>query len=317
MSERILIDVHAHLIASDGAMLARFDGVSWDASSRKLDVDGHRIGLANLFNPAALLAWMDENHVERAWISVPPPVYRQHLPAEEAAGWAAALNDELTAIAAAHAPRLSPLLHLPVEHPKVAAEVVDTRSSMGQKRFAMASGARNCILSDIAYEPLWRQLDAIDGFLFLHPGEGCDSRLDPFYLHNLLGNPMETAVAASHLVFGGVPQRYPRITICLAHAGGATAALAGRWERGFRTARPGLDLEKEAPLTSLRRFCVDCISHDEGALYLAASVFGRNHVLFGSDWPFPMGLPKPHVQLARLDTQLRKLIFCDNPEQLK
>lgn len=317
MKESILLDVHAHLIGFDGAALSRFSGVTWDPSLRKLAVDGHTIGLSDLFDPAALLAWMDENRVERAWISAPPPVYRQHLPAAEAARWAAALNDELLAIATAHSTRFAPLLHLPVEHPEVAVQIVGAHVLAGQKRFAMAAGAQNCILSEAAYEPLWRQLDEIEGFLFIHPGESCDPRLDPFYLHNLLGNPLETAVAASHLVFGGVLERHPKIKMCLAHAGGVTASLAGRWERGYRTGRPGLELGKEAPYTALRRFCIDCISHDERTLDLAASVFGRDHVLFGSDWPFPMGLPKPHAQLAKLETHFRKQIFCDNPEQLE
>jgi aminocarboxymuconate-semialdehyde decarboxylase len=316
MKESILLDVHAHLIASDGAELARFSGVTWDSSARKLVVDGKTIGLSNLFNPAALLSWMDEHGVQRAWISAPPPVYRQHLAAEEAARWAAALNEELIAISQEHPERLAPLLHLPVEHPGVAAQIVGKGRLAGQRRFAMATGAPNGTLSDPAYEPLWRQLDEIDGFLFLHPGEGCDARLDPFYLHNLLGNPFETAIAASHLVFGGVLQRFAKINFCLAHAGGVTAALAGRWERGYVTARPGLGLEKETPRAALRRFCVDCIGHDERALGLAASVFGRDHILFGSDWPFPMGLPKPHAQLADLAPHFRRQIFCDNPERL-
>ncbi|MCP3469051.1 amidohydrolase [Bradyrhizobium sp. CCGUVB1N3] len=315
MTEIIRLDVHAHLIAFDGAPLARFTGVDWDPSARKLVVDGHAIGLANLFNPGALIAWMDEHRVERAWISVPPPVYRQQLAADDAARWAAALNDELIAIARENPDRFAPLLHLPVEHPGVAAQIVGAGQATGQRRFAMAAGAPSSVLSAPAYEALWQALDAVKGFLFLHPGEGCDARLDAFYLHNLLGNPVETAIAASHLVFGGVLERYPGIEICLAHAGGVTAALAGRWERGHVTVRPGLDAGKEAPRKALRRFCVDCIGHDRGALDLAASVFGPDRVLFGSDWPFPMGLPKPHAQLADLDPQSRKRIFCDNPQR--
>ncbi|MBR0834184.1 amidohydrolase [Bradyrhizobium manausense] len=316
MTENIRLDVHAHLVASDGASLSAFAGVNWDSSSRKLTVDGHTIGLTNLFKPGALLAWMDEHRVEHAWISVPPPVYRQQLAADEALRWANALNQELTAIARAQPARFSPLLHLPVEHPEVAAQIVGAAQLAGQRRFAMAAGAPGCALSAPAYDPLWTQLDAMKGFLFLHPGEGCDTRLDPFYLHNLLGNPVETAIAASHLVFSGVLERYPGIQVCLAHAGGVTAALAGRWNRGHGTARPGLDLEMEPPLKALRRFCVDCISHDPAVLDLAASVFGPGHILFGSDWPFPMGLPNPHTQLADLGSQVRKRIFCDNPEKL-
>src|SRR3954470_24572108 len=99
MPMKIDLDVHAHLIADDGATLPPFDGVSWDGAAQKLVVDGHPIGMKGLFRPADLLAWMDDNGIARAWISVPPLVYRPELTATEAARWAAALNGQLEAIA--------------------------------------------------------------------------------------------------------------------------------------------------------------------------------------------------------------------------
>ncbi|QDM20770.1 amidohydrolase family protein [Tardiphaga sp. vice154] len=313
---KIVLDVHVHLITPNAAALAQFDGVSWDPASEKLEVDGHQIGLKGLFRPADLLKWMDDNDVGQAWISVPPPVYRPHLEADAAERWLGLLNDGLARIVQQHPTRLSPLFHLPVEHPELAVAIARDKIATGQVRFSMSAGGVGHVLSAAVYEPLWDVLNKAAGFLFLHPGEGCDARLDPFYLHNLLGNPTETAIATSHLVFAAVLQRYPDFKICLAHAGGTAAALAGRWQQGHATKRPGLDTTHEAPLLALRRFCVDCIAHDDGALRLAAQVFGEDHVLFGSDWPFPMGLMQPHRQLQGLDSEFRKRIFCDSPEEL-
>ena len=124
----------------------------------------------------------------------------------------------------------------------------------------------------------------------MHPAHCEDTRLAAFYLNNLIGNPMETGIAAAHLVMASVPSRYPDIRFCLAHAGGTFASLIGRMQRGLDTSRPGVNLEMEPPLQSARRFYVDCIAHHSGALELAKNVFGSSHVLYGSDWPFPMGL---------------------------
>ncbi len=314
--ENILLDVHAHLIPAAEASLSDFEGVSWDAQSSKFSVDGHAVGIKSLFKPYDLLEWMDKNRVGHAWISVPPPVYRPHLDEDAAIRWTAALNSGLSAIARATPAKLAPLFHLPVEHPKAAIDIAAEQIARGQARFAMAAGGTKSVLSATALEPLWKILSDASGFLFLHPGEGCDPRLDPFYLHNLLGNPTETAIGASHLIFAGVLERYPSITVCLAHAGGTTAALAGRWERGHATARPGLNLTQETPKHALRRFCVDCIAHDDAALDLARETFGKDRVLFGSDWPFPMGLLQPHEQLAQTDPFARKAMFCDNPAGL-
>lgn len=312
----IALDVHAHLIPVADDRLAGFTGVTWDAATEKLVVDGHGIGLKSLFRPEALIRWMAENVVDHAWISAPPPTYRPTLGADEALRWSDALNAGLQAIAEAHPDKFSVLFHLPVEHPEVAAVIASEWIARGHKRFAMPAGGAGIMLSAPSYAPLWQVLDGAAAFLFLHPGESCDARLDPFYLANLLGNPTETAVASAHLVFGGILQRHPRLTVCLAHAGGTTAALAGRFERGFETDRPGLDNELEPPRRTLKRLCVDCIAHDAAGLMLAAEVFGPDRILFGSDWPFPMGLPKPHEQMAGVEAGLRKAIFCDNARML-
>ncbi|WP_170182100.1 amidohydrolase family protein [Phreatobacter stygius] len=310
--QTIALDVHAHLIPARDGRLDGFAGVSWDAGTEKLTVDGHGIGLKNLFRPEALTLWMADNAVAHAWISAPPPVYRPELGPDETRRWSEALNAGLQAIAAAHADRLSALFHLPVEHPAVAVEIARDRIARGHSRFAMPAGGAGVMLSDPVFAPLWQVLDEASAFLFLHPGESCDARLDPFYLANLLGNPTETAIASAHLVFGGILERHPRLTVCLAHAGGTTAALAGRFERGYATDRPGLDQGLEPPRRTLRRLCVDCIAHDRAGLALAAEVFGADRILFGSDWPFPMGLPKPHEQMAGIEPGFRRAIFCDN-----
>ncbi|MGJ7504023.1 MULTISPECIES: amidohydrolase family protein [unclassified Variovorax] len=288
----IALDVHAHLVPFAAERLAGLPGVVWHSEPPKLTVDGHAIGIANLYFPERLLAWMEEHSVDRALVSVPPPLYRQQLDERAAELWARALNDGLLELTAAHDQRLSALLHLPMEHPALALRLLRHYEGHQFEGVALAAGGDPRILfSDAAYEPLWKILDDKGAFVFLHPGACADGRLASFYLENLIGNPMETGVAAAHLVMAGVPARYPRGRFCLAHAGGVFTSLVGRMERGFETRRPGVDHEVERPLQAARRFYADCIAHHPGVLSLARDVFGPTHILFGSDWPFPMGLP--------------------------
>ena len=232
--------------------------------------------------------------------------------------WTQYANDGLDRLAAKRLDRLAPLYHLPVTHPALAAEVVSERAKTSKARFAMPAGSQDhkVILSDPAYAPLWTALNAARAFLFLHPCKGCDPRYEPFYLHNLLGSPMETALAAAHLAMSGVLERHPDMTVCLAHGGGAAAAVAGRLERGQITGRPGADTGAERPRLAFKRFCIDCIAHDADGLKLAAAMHGQDRVLFGSDWPFSMGLPEPHKQLADTDASFRQRIFQANPKAL-
>ena len=317
MTERIALDVHAHLAPVFPDELAAVEGVTWNSDAKALVIDGHEVGMKPLFDPPALVAWMDRNNVERAWISIPPPLYRAHLQGDEARAWVRYANRGLMKIADAHPGKLAPLPHLPLQAPAIALEVASDWIARGHRRFGAPSGGHGELaLSDTAYDPLWRALNDACAFVFFHPGECADGRLTAFYLSNLLGNPYETAVAIGHLTFGGVFERYRGITFCFAHGGGVAPMLAGRFERGFDTARPGIDTKAASPRKLFRNVCVDCIVHDPDALALAEQVFGETHVVFGSDWPFPMGLPEPHSQMAALDAARRKRIFCDNPDRL-
>jgi aminocarboxymuconate-semialdehyde decarboxylase len=317
MTERIALDVHAHLAPVFPDDLDSVEGVAWKAEAGVLSVDGHDVGMKPLFDPPALVAWMARNKVEHAWISIPPPLYRMHLRGDDARNWVRYANRGLQRIADAHPEQLSPLPHLPLQDPQIANDTAKEWIARGHRRFGAPSGGHGeQVLSDTAYEPLWRALNDAGAFVFFHPGECADGRLSAFYLSNLIGNPYETAVAIGHLSFGGVFERYPDIRFCFAHGGGVLPMLAGRFERGFATARPGIDTKAASPRKLFRNVCVDCIVHDPAALALAEDVFGESQVVFGSDWPFPMGIVEPHQQMAAIEPQRRRRIFCDNPERL-
>ena len=312
----IALDIHCHLVPLTPALTTGLAGIRWREAH--LDIDGYVLASPSVYRVDALLDWMDNNSVARAWVSIPPPLYRLGLVEGDAARWTACVNEALHAVAQRHADRLKPMFHLPHQHPALCANVAGEWTGRAAPLFAMPAGSakHELMLSDDRYAPLWRVLNDAGAFLFLHPCKGCDSRYDRFYLHNLLGSPVETALAAAHLAMSGVLDRHPALRLCLAHGGGATAAVAGRLERGQLTGRPGADTGARRPRDVFRHVCVDCITHDPDALALAAARHGEEHVFFGSDWPFSMGLPTPHEQLADLPAQLRDRIFGANAAPL-
>lgn len=290
-AEAIELDVHAHLAPVQGDWLAGLQGVRWEPAQELLELDGHRVGVKDLFHPERLIERMDRHGVHRAYVSIPPPLYRQQLPEDEARAWVMGANEALASVARGHAGRLEALMHLPLEHPALLPSMLQAFAAGHWAGFSVAAGGHPAIVfSQAVYEPLWAALHELRAFVFVHPGTSCDTRLAQFYLENLVGNPVETGVAAAHLVMAGVPGRFPSIRFCLAHGGGIFSTLVGRMERGFDTLRPGVDTTVERPLQAARRFAVDGIVHHASLLSHVRAVHGAEQVLYGSDWPFPMGV---------------------------
>ncbi|MBR0646003.1 amidohydrolase family protein [Plastoroseomonas hellenica] len=314
--EPIALDCHAHLAPILPDRIADLPGVAWFPEEPRLVLDGSAsLASPSVFRPEALIAWMDAQRIARAWISVPPPLYRAGLDEAGARIWCGYVNPALAEVAGRFVDRLAPSFLLPVRHPALAAEIVAGFAPRGA-RFAMAAGhaASGLVLSDPTYEPLWTVLDAAGAFLLLHPTAGRDPRLDHFFLHNLLGGPGETALAAAHLAMSRVLERFPRIRFILSHGAGSAAMIAGRLAHGQAVRRPGADTGARPMTEAFRDFHADCITHSAPALALAAAVLGPERILFGSDWPFSMGLIEPHRQLADVDPELRARIFAATPE---
>jgi aminocarboxymuconate-semialdehyde decarboxylase len=284
-------DVHTHLVPPT-VLAAAYPGVS--VSDGFLVVDDARLPLRRLGDPSALLSWVSSQGLDGAVVSVPPPLFRYGQPRS----WTDLVNDGLRELA----DRFRVLGHVPLDSPVVAAEVAAKLLSSGE--FSGLALGTSVPYDSPELEPLWSVLDAAGAFVLVHPGHCSDPRLSPYYLANLLGNPYETAVAAAGLVFGDVIGRFPRIRFCLCHGGGVTASVVGRWQRGLDTSRPGIKAMRLSPREAVRQMYADDLVHDPAVLDLVLETFGDDHVLAGSDWPFPMGSDTVDNHRATLATPL-------------
>jgi len=214
---------------------------------------------------------------------------------------ARAMNDALAQAHTAFPDRFVGLATLPMQEPKLALEELDRVARLPGIRGAyLGTNIRGRELSDPDFFPLYERMEALRLPLFLHPIDVVGAqRLVPYYLGNLLGNPFDTAVAAAHLIFGGVLDRFKHIQICLPHAGGAFPYLVGRLARGWKVRSECKHL-KRSPSAYLRRFTYDTISHSAEALHYLVGLVGADRVMLGSDYCFDMGYERPVQIITRL-----------------
>jgi aminocarboxymuconate-semialdehyde decarboxylase len=233
---------------------------------------------------------------------------------------AATFNDELARAHERSPTRFVGLATLPLQAPDLALTELERAARLPGIRGAYAATVvLDRELSDESFFPVYEALEGLGLPLFLHPvfviGE---ERLKKFYLTNLLGNPFETAIAAAHLIFGGVLDRFPKLEVVLPHAGGAFPAVVGRLGRGWEK-RPELKKLSKAPTEYVRRFYYDTIGYSDGLLGDLVRLVGEDRVMMGSDYCFPIAYERPVEVVAGnpgLSQSARQAILADNARAL-
>ena len=140
---------------------------------------------------------------------------------------------------------------------------------------------------------------------------------DEHYLWNLVGNPLETTIAAAHLIMAGTMSRHPRLRVLLAHGGGAIVSLAGRIRHGQQTVVAAGPVPAEPADALVRRFLFDTVTHDPRLLRSLVEAVGSDRVLLGSDYPFDMADPDPvaTVRAAGLGREAERAVLRGNAER--
>jgi aminocarboxymuconate-semialdehyde decarboxylase len=225
---------------------------------------------------------------------------------------AVAWNDSASAAHQSYPARFVGLCTLPMLYPDRAIEELNRASKLpGIRGVYAGTNINNKDLSDPLFEPIWTRMEELDLPVFLHPLQtiGGD-RLRKFFLYNLLGNPFDTAVAACHLIFGGVLDRHPKLRVALPHGGGALLILMGRVDHGWEVRAEVKQLPK-APSKYLDRFFYDTIVHSKQVMEFVISTVGAERVMIGSDYCFEMGYERPiqFLEQINLTSAQRKMIL--------
>ena len=203
-------------------------------------------------------------------------------------------NEKLAEICAAQPDRFVGLASVALQHPDLAAQQLDDAVKKLGLRGALIGGSVNGEeLSDPKFHLFWAKAEELAVVIFIHP-QGTDElrtagRLKGNgVLENVIGNPLETTIALSHLIFEGTLDAYPGLKICAAHAGGYLPSYAARSDQGCVTfpARCTRALAKK-PSEYLRQLYYDSmVFTPEGLRHLVAEV-GASQIVMGTDYPFP------------------------------
>ncbi|MFZ1908324.1 MAG: amidohydrolase family protein [Burkholderiales bacterium] len=217
---------------------------------------------------------------------------------------ARAVNDRLAEIVAQWPDRFVALGTIPLQNVDLAVlELERAVKRLGLRGVEINPSVNGLDLVDpkLNLERFFAKAQELDAVIFMHPiGFTQGERLSNHYFNNVIGNPLETTVAASHLIFDGVMERHPRLKIVLPHAGGYLAHYWARMDHAH-CARPDCRVAiKKAPSSYLRKFYFDTITFDPVMLGHLIGKWGADHVVLGTDYPYDMGEVDPVGLIAKV-----------------
>jgi aminocarboxymuconate-semialdehyde decarboxylase len=268
-----------------------------------------------------ILAAQERAGIEHVVLSPWVPLLFYGVEADEGLYRCRVQNQGLARLRAERPHRVSVLGAVPLQDPELAAvELVELMASESFAGVEITASVLGTYLGDPRFAPFWAAAEATGALVFIHPttqGFG-ESVFDEYYLHNLVGNPMETTLTAAHMVLAGVMERHPGLKVLLAHGGGAIVTLRGRLRHGHEAIAPAGAVLSEPADVSIRRFLFDTVTHDPALLRDLVDAVGADRVLLGSDYPFDMADAHPveTVRRAALWEEDEAAVLSGNAERL-
>ncbi|MGE0060859.1 MAG: amidohydrolase family protein [Xanthobacteraceae bacterium] len=260
------------------------------------DIRGIHFGLnETFFDLPRQLDSMKAEGVERAILSLATPFIDYHLDAKLAVESARRFNEALAISLAGKDRQFGAWAFLPMQDPAAAAaELKRCVTDYGFVGGHVASNVRGTYLSDTSFEPIYRVATELDVPLFVHPADPAGKeRMRDYELTVVAGYLFDNTINILRMVCSGFLDRWPKLKLVCAHAGAFSMILRARMQREVDT-NAQLSATLKAPVGDyLRRLYFDSICFEPDILRYAVSVVPVEHVLMGSDAPFPLGEPHP------------------------
>lgn len=297
------VDLHCHVhtpAADDLAKKAdKPAGADWTARYGNQRTQDHQQKLRaqldrKLTSIEQRLADMDKMGIDVQAISTSPLQYYYALDPDLGRQTSRAINERLAEIAAAHPDRFVALGTAPLQAPELAVAELERCMKLGFRGMEVGTNVNGVELADARFGPFFAKAEELGAVIFLHPIGFTDTRrLTQHFLTNVIGNPLDTTVALAHLVFGGVLERHPRLKFVAAHGGGFLGHYPARMDHAYRVRPECHDHIKRPPSYYMKKIYYDTMVFSHDQLEHLVKLWGADHVVIGTDYPYDMGYYKP------------------------
>jgi aminocarboxymuconate-semialdehyde decarboxylase len=281
-----VIDVHSHVRVPE----------AWELVKDRIAREGHYGDMAqanpdnlgNIRNIDKRLADLDAMGIDVQAVSINPFWY--WADEDLARKIIQVQNEKIAAFCAAHPDRFVGLGSVALQHPPLAVEQIEEGvKKLGMRGFAIGGSVNGDDLSAPKFNPIWAKAEELEALIFIHPqvsGTPIDEKRlqGNGNLDNVIGHPLETTLALTHLIQDGTLDLFPRLKICAAHGGGYLPSYSSRNDRCLQAFPKDCRPLKKLPSEYLKQLYYDSVLFTPEDMRHLIAVVGASQVVVGTDY---------------------------------
>lgn len=318
-----VVDIHCHYLNPEvNRKTAHLNAAQYDPTVIFANELTNRTNVAQMRDRAPKLTGIDERlrDMDRMGVDIqavcPAPYhYFYFTEPDYGAELAREVNEGIANLVNLHPDRFVGMGSVPLQNPKLAVRELEYAvKKLGLRGVEINTNVNGLNLTDprLGLEKFFAKANELGVVIFMHPlGYTQADRLTNHYFNNVIGNPLDTTVALSHLIFDGVIERHPKIKFIAAHGGGFLAHYWARMDHAWRARPDTRTVISKRPSSYLEKVYFDSITFDPRMLKQLIDRYGANHVLLGTDYPYDMGEDHPRKLIAGVkgltDVQRRQI----------
>ena len=321
-------DMHCHLIPPEFIDAIAKPGSRWQAKLERqgdeswlVHEQGYRYPLcAGFYDTAARLADMAKTKTDMAAVSLSPTLFYYWAEPRLALDMARMANDSLHALVKQRPDKFVGIGTLPMQDLDLALkELRRCATELGFRAILIGSNVEGAQYDHPRFLPFFKQCESLGVFILFHPYYvGTKQMFTKYYLTNLYGNPLDTAMVAASLIFGGVLDQCPTLKVCFVHGGGFFPYQIGRLKHGYEVRSEPKVNGAKSPEKYLDQMYFDSVLFMDKQLRFLVDWASADHVMLGSDYPFDMGdsAPADFISGAGLSAAQTRAVLSDTARKI-
>lgn len=292
-------DMHTHMIPPEfieaiskpssrwQAKLEQRGGQSWVVHDQ-----GYGYPLSPGFhNTSARLADMARMKLDMAAVSVSPTLFYYCAEPKLAADLAKIANDGIYVLTKERPDKFVGIGTLPMQDLALAIqELRRCARDLSFKAILIGTNVEGVQFDEPPFLPFFKECEALGVLVIFHPYYvGTKTMFARYYLTNLYGNPLDTAMVIASLIFGGVLDQCPKLRVGFVHGGGFFPYQLGRLKHGYEVRNETKVNGAKSPEKYVHQLYFDSVVFMHKQLRFLVDWAGSDHVMLGTDYAFDMG----------------------------